>query len=70
MILGWIFSLSTEYVAGSLGRQTSWLSMLALALVPLLLTTQFRRDREPAHEKADDYEALPDTPADGRNDER
>ncbi|RXK37787.1 hypothetical protein M231_04943 [Tremella mesenterica] len=37
-ISGWIYSLSTQHPVGSLGRQSSWLAMLAISLPPFFLS--------------------------------
>lgn len=61
---GWVYSSSTEYSAGSLGRQTAWLYMLALAVPPLALlrllpTTLSEGGPDASEDTAGVYEALP-----------
>ncbi|WVF73107.1 hypothetical protein IAT40_007926 [Kwoniella sp. CBS 6097] len=38
VISGWIFSHSTQFEAGSLGRQISWISLFFITLPPLLMS--------------------------------
>jgi hypothetical protein len=55
-VSGWLFSVSTSYPTGSLGRQMSWLLMLSIAIPPVVLVRLLPR------ENVDDkvgYEAVP-----------
>lgn len=47
--------MSTQYEAGTLGRQVSWMSMLVFAVPPLVCVMAFK---EPAKEKGG-YESVP-----------
>ncbi|RSH91750.1 hypothetical protein EHS25_009119 [Saitozyma podzolica] len=56
-VSGWIFSISTLYPTGSLGRQMSWIYFLVMALLPLAMTQLLPKDE--AGPGKGDYEAVP-----------
>jgi hypothetical protein len=55
LIIRWIYSMSTEFEAGTLGRQISWISMLAFGVPPMICVLFFK---EPTTERSG-YEAVP-----------
>jgi hypothetical protein len=57
MPISWIYSISTQFPQGSLGRQISWLTMLAIALPPVTLV-RFLRDGAKRSD-VDEYETVP-----------
>ncbi|ORY33522.1 major facilitator superfamily domain-containing protein [Naematelia encephala] len=60
-ISGWLYSISTTYPAGTLGRQCAWLAMLAFCIPPLILIRFVPGDgysKRPDKE-AIGYESLP-----------
>lgn len=42
LIIRWIYSMSTEFEAGTLGRQISWISMLAFGVPPMICVIFFK----------------------------
>lgn len=56
-VSGWMYSISTQYDEGSLGRQSAWLLLLALAVPALFYARYLPRDMEET--KKDGYEAVP-----------
>ena len=57
-IAGWTYSISTEFEAGSLGRQLPWLVILATSF-PALMLSRTLNDDAGEREKAKGYEAVP-----------
>lgn len=56
LIIRWIYSMSTEFEAGTLGRQVSWISMLAFGVPPMICVIFFK---EPAAADRSGYETVP-----------
>ena len=52
----WIYSISTQFATGSVGRQIPWLTLLFLALPPVFLPKGMTDDKGSAKRE---YEALP-----------
>lgn len=57
-ISGWLFSISTTFEAGSLGRQVSWLYLVAVTL-PGVILAQLLPHAEKARPPKDEYEQVP-----------
>jgi MFS family permease len=56
-VSGWMYSISTQYDEGSLGRQISWLLLLTLAVPAIFYARFLPRDDEGT--KRAGYEAVP-----------
>ena len=57
-IAGWIYSISTEYNRGSLGRQLPWLTILLMSVPAAALSRTMRDDAGGKHDSTG-YEAVP-----------
>jgi len=57
----WLYSISTQFSTGSLGRQISWLALLTVAIPPVLIVGYLSKDMAGITKdiQKDDYEALP-----------
>jgi len=55
LIVRWIYSMSTGFEAGTLGRQISWISMLAFGVPPMVCVIFFK---EPTTDRSG-YEGVP-----------
>jgi hypothetical protein len=55
LMIRWIYSMSTEFEAGTLGRQISWMSMLAFGVPPMVCVVFFK---EPTTDRSG-YEGVP-----------
>lgn len=60
VLAGWLYSASTQFEAGSWGRQYYWIAFLACSIPPLILAF-YLRDNKAAEKKG--YEAVPLTPS-------
>lgn len=56
-VSGWMYSVSTQYDEGSLGRQSAWLLLLALAVPAIYYARRLPRDMEEPGK--DGFEAVP-----------
>ncbi|WWC94795.1 hypothetical protein V866_001645 [Kwoniella sp. B9012] len=56
-IAGWMFSISTQYPTGSLGRQISWISLLAISLPPLVVTFFLPKNLGVPHQESNDQDS-------------
>lgn len=54
---GWLYSISTQYPAGTLLRQTSWLYMFAVTVPAVLLAMRIPKDS--GRPSKEGYEAVP-----------
>jgi len=53
----WIYSISTEFATGSLGRQVSWIYLTAMTIPGVILVRFLRSDSRPSIKEG--YEAVP-----------
>ncbi|CAD6573943.1 MAG: hypothetical protein TREMPRED_000968 [Tremellales sp. Tagirdzhanova-0007] len=59
-VSGWIYSISTEYNTGSLGRQISWLFLLCMTVPPVCLLGFLPKDLGKGKDTSkEDFESLP-----------
>ncbi|ORX40689.1 major facilitator superfamily domain-containing protein [Kockovaella imperatae] len=57
-IAGWIYSISTEYESGTLGRQLPWVTILLISLPSVVLSQSMPSDAGGKHDSSG-YEAVP-----------